>query len=61
MTIANLKPAPYNARRIDAAAMAGLSQSIARFGNVQPVVWNRTSVVLTLLARSTLRRRKRPG
>jgi hypothetical protein len=43
MTVADLKPAPYNARRIDAAAMAGLSKSIERFGNVQPIVWNRRS------------------
>jgi ParB-like chromosome segregation protein Spo0J len=26
-----------------AAAMAGLSKSIERFGNVQPIVWNQRS------------------
>jgi ParB-like chromosome segregation protein Spo0J len=34
MPIADLKAAPYNPRRIDAAAMAGLTRSIERFGNV---------------------------
>lgn len=41
MAIADLKPAPYNPRRIARAAMAGLTKSIERFGNVQPIVWNR--------------------
>jgi DNA modification methylase len=41
MAIADLKPAPYNPRRIAPEAMAGLSRSIERFGNVQPIVFNR--------------------
>lgn len=43
MPLADLKPAPYNPRRIDAGAMAGLTASIERFGNVQPIVFNRRS------------------
>ena len=43
MPIADLKPAPYNPRRIEATAVAGLRASIERFGNVQPIVWNRRS------------------
>jgi hypothetical protein len=43
MTVAHLRPAPYNARRIDSVALAGLTKSIERFGNVQPVVWNQRS------------------
>jgi DNA modification methylase len=43
MTVADLKPAPYNPRRIDSVALAGLTKSIERFGNVQPVVWNQRS------------------
>ena len=43
MPITALTPAPYNPRRIDDDAMAGLSSSIARFGNLQPVIWNKRS------------------
>jgi len=43
MAIAGLKPAPYNPRRIDRTAMAGLTKSMERFGNVQPIVWNQRS------------------
>jgi len=43
MALAELKPAPYNPRRMDHAAMAGLTKSMERFGNVQPIVWNRRS------------------
>jgi DNA modification methylase len=43
MPVADLKPAPFNPRRIDASAMAGLTTSMERFGNVQPIVWNRRS------------------
>lgn len=32
--VESLKPAPYNPRRIDPAAMAGLEKSIERFGLV---------------------------
>ncbi|MGA8575964.1 MAG: DNA methyltransferase [Candidatus Cybelea sp.] len=38
-----LRPAPYNPRRIDRAAMAGLTKSMERFGDVQPIVWNQRS------------------
>jgi DNA modification methylase len=41
--VADLKPAPYNARRIDAAALAGLEKSLERFGVVEPIVWNERS------------------
>lgn len=43
MPVADLKPAPYNPRRMDRAAMAGLSKSMERFGNVAPIVVNRRS------------------
>lgn len=43
MAISDLKPSPYNPRRIDPEAMAGLTKSIERFGNVQPIVFNRRS------------------
>lgn len=39
----DLKPAPYNPRRIDKEALEGLTFSIGRFGNVQPIVWNETT------------------
>jgi ParB-like chromosome segregation protein Spo0J len=35
-----LKPADYNPRIISDAAYEGLKTSIARFGLVQPIVWN---------------------
>jgi hypothetical protein len=40
MRIENLEPAPYNPRKIDDKALAGLRASVRRFGLVQPVVWN---------------------
>jgi DNA modification methylase len=43
MAVATLKPAPYNPRRIAPAAMAGLTKSLERFGDVQPIVWNKRS------------------
>ena len=36
-----LKPATYNPRSITDAAKAGLGASIAKFGIVQPIVWNK--------------------
>lgn len=41
MKIADLKSAPYNPRTIKPEALAGLKESIKRFGLVQPIVWNR--------------------
>jgi DNA modification methylase len=38
-----LKPAPYNPRRIDASAMAGLEKSLERFGVVEPIIFNERS------------------
>lgn len=43
MDVATLKAAPYNPRRIDSAAMDGLTKSLERFGDVQPIVWNQRS------------------
>jgi DNA modification methylase len=43
MDVSDLKPAPYNPRRIDPAAMQGLTKSLERFGDVQPIVWNKRS------------------
>ena len=39
--ITDLMPAPYNPREISPEALAGLQASVARFGLVEPVVWNR--------------------
>jgi hypothetical protein len=39
--LAELKPADYNPRTISAEALRGLTASIKRFGNVQPIVWNK--------------------
>ena len=36
----DLIAAPYNPRKIGAEALAGLTESIKRFGLVQPIVWN---------------------
>ena len=41
MKIADLKPAPYNPRKISEEAMKGLTASVERFGMVQPIIWNR--------------------
>ncbi|MFO0931136.1 MAG: site-specific DNA-methyltransferase [Planctomycetota bacterium] len=38
--VADLLPAPYNPRRISDEALAGLGESIGRFGLVQPVIVN---------------------
>lgn len=38
--IDSLEAASYNPRSISEAALAGLSESMRRFGVVQPVVWN---------------------
>lgn len=43
IALADLKPAPYNPRRIDPAAMAALTKSFERFGCVEPIVWNERS------------------
>lgn len=43
MALPDLKPSPYNPRRINSEAMAGLTKSIERFGNVQPIVFNQQS------------------
>lgn len=43
MPLAELKPAPYNPRRIGERALAGLTESVRRFGLVQPIIWNRAT------------------
>jgi hypothetical protein len=43
MKLADLDPAPYNPRTISKESMQGLSESIRRFGLVQPIVWNKRS------------------
>jgi hypothetical protein len=40
MKVADLRPADYNPRKIDADSLAGLGKSVSRFGLVQPVVFN---------------------
>jgi len=44
--IKDLKPAPYNPRRIDEKALDGLKGSIRRFGLVQEIVVNRRSMTI---------------
>ncbi|MFQ5609401.1 MAG: ParB N-terminal domain-containing protein [Woeseiaceae bacterium] len=39
--MSQLKPAPYNPRKISKQARAGLASSMKRFGVVQQPVWNR--------------------
>ena len=46
MKLADLKPAKYNPRKIDDAAMAGLEQSMTRFGVVEPIIFNARSGVV---------------
>lgn len=41
MALDDLKAAPYNPRKISAAALKGLKASLKRFGLVQPIVFNR--------------------
>src|ERR1700735_384993 len=43
MPVRELKPAPYNPRRIDDASLAALGKSIDRFGVVEPIIFNRRS------------------
>ena len=39
--IQDLKPAPYNPRKISDDALTGLENSLKRFGVVQPIIWNK--------------------
>ena len=41
MELTDLKPAPYNPRRVDDKALAGLARSIGEFGDISGIVWNR--------------------
>lgn len=41
--LSDLRPAIYNPRKISAAAKAGLTASLRRWGLVQPIVWNKRS------------------
>ncbi len=41
--LADLKPSPYNPRKITDKHLAGLKMSLKRFGYVEPIVWNRTT------------------
>ena len=43
MRLADLKPADYNPRRMSDRALAGLGESMGRFGNMVPIVWNERS------------------
>ena len=42
-SLEDLKPAPYNPREISQEAAKGLSASIAQFGDISGLVWNRRS------------------
>ncbi len=47
MPLDQLKPAPYNPRKISQVALKGLKASLRRFGLVQPIIWNqRTGYVV---------------
>ena len=41
--VSDLKPAPYNPRKIGDKQLAGLKRSMEEFGVVQPIVWNKRS------------------
>lgn len=41
MNLSDLKPAPFNPREIDAASIKGLGASVAEFGDISGIVWNR--------------------
>ena len=41
MKVKDLKPAPYNPRKISPKALKGLTASIERFGLVEPIIWNK--------------------
>ena len=41
MQLTDLKPAPYNPRKVDDQALAGLARSIEEFGDISGIVWNR--------------------
>lgn len=41
MKLTDLKPAPYNPRTIDDAALAGLQTSLSEFGDISGIVWNK--------------------
>lgn len=43
MAVSDLRPAGYNPRTISDAALAGLGESMQRWGLVQPVIWNETT------------------
>ena len=43
MRLDALTAAPYNPREISDEALAGLKESLSRFGLVQPIVWNKRS------------------
>lgn len=45
-SIADLAPAPYNPRTISPANAAALSYSLAEFGDISGIVWNRATGVL---------------
>jgi hypothetical protein len=47
--VKSLKPAPYNPRRIDPAAMAGLEKSLERFGVVEPIIVNNRDGKMTVV------------
>lgn len=41
MDLSDLKPAPFNPREIDAPSLKGLGASIAEFGDLAGIVWNK--------------------
>jgi DNA modification methylase len=41
MKVAELTPADYNPRTISDEALNGLTSSLAEFGTVQPIIWNK--------------------
>jgi hypothetical protein len=45
-TIADLKPAPFNPRRISDAALKGLGKSVEEFGDLSGLVWSKRNQYL---------------
>ena len=43
LSLARLKPAEYNPRRVTAKARAKLKASLEKFGLVEPLIWNETT------------------
>ena len=43
LKLEDLKPAPYNPRKIDERSKKALAESIKKFGDISGIVWNKTT------------------